>query len=88
MAQSHDVLITLEDNTVVGGAGSAINECLISHGVQVPVMTLGLPDRFLDHGSREQLLEEAGLDSSGIIESIRSLLHRRDCENSGTRVIS
>ncbi len=88
MAESHNLLVTLEENTVVGGAGSSVRECLSSYGVQVSVLTLGLPDRFLNHGSREQLLEEAKLDSLGIIHSVRTLLNRRDCEKSNTQVIS
>jgi len=77
LARKHEVLVTVEDNAVAGGAGSAINECLTRLDMQVTVLNLGLPDRFLEHGSREQLLAEAGLDAAGIIASIESLLHTR-----------
>lgn len=77
MAHQHDFLVTVEDNAVAGGAGSAVNECLARLDVQVTVLNLGLPDRFLDHGSREQLLTEAGIDAPGIIASIEVLLRNR-----------
>jgi 1-deoxy-D-xylulose-5-phosphate synthase len=77
LARKHEVLVTLEDNAVAGGAGSAINEYLTRLDMQVTVLNLGLPDRFLEHGSREQLLAEAGLDAAGIIASIESLLQTR-----------
>lgn len=88
MANTHELLVTLEDNTVIGGAGSAVNDCLIASGVQVNALNLGLPDRFLSHASREELLQEAGLDTQGIIESVQTQLDRRDCEKCGTQVIS
>jgi 1-deoxy-D-xylulose-5-phosphate synthase len=77
LAQAHGILVTVEDNAVAGGAGSAVNECLARLDVQVTILNLGLPDRFLEHGSREQLLAEAGLDAPGIIASIETLLHAR-----------
>ncbi|HEX2243101.1 MAG TPA: 1-deoxy-D-xylulose-5-phosphate synthase, partial [Gammaproteobacteria bacterium] len=77
LAQAHGILVTVEDNAVAGGAGSAVNECLARLDVQVAILNLGLPDRFLEHGSREQLLAEAGLDAPGIIASIETLLHAR-----------
>lgn len=69
-ADSHELLVTVEDNAISGGAGSAILEALQQMGINIPVLQLGLPDRFQDHGSREQLLAEAGLDAVGIEESI------------------
>ena len=80
--------MTVEDNAISGGAGSAVNEFLILNEIQITVLNLGLPDRFLNHGSREQLLAEAGLDSQGILSSMNMLLNRRDCEKPGTQVIS
>ncbi|MHB1239155.1 MAG: 1-deoxy-D-xylulose-5-phosphate synthase, partial [Gammaproteobacteria bacterium] len=56
LAAAHEVLVTAEDNVVAGGAGAAVSECLAAHGITVPVVHLGLPDRFLDHASREQQL--------------------------------
>jgi len=70
LATSHDLLVTVEDNAVMGGAGSAVNEALAALGLTTPVLNLGLPDRFLDHGSREQLLTEAGLDADALRAAI------------------
>jgi 1-deoxy-D-xylulose-5-phosphate synthase len=70
MAEGHDALVTLEDNAVMGGAGSAVNECLAGHGVMVPVLNLGLPDRFIEHGSRGECLASAGLDRASLIGTI------------------
>lgn len=70
LAQTHTHLVTLEENAVYGGAGSAVNEYLNSIGVVMPVLNLGLPDRFIDHGKREELLADCGLDSDGIRRSV------------------
>ncbi len=70
LARTHDALVTLEDNVVAGGAGSAVGELLASNGIEIPLLQLGLPDRFLEHATREQLLAEAGLDSDGIRRAI------------------
>ena len=70
MAEGHDALVTVEDNAVMGGAGSAVNECLAAHGVVVPVLNLGLPDRFIEHGSRDECLAAAGLDRASLAEAI------------------
>ncbi|MGH8029242.1 MAG: 1-deoxy-D-xylulose-5-phosphate synthase [Arenimonas sp.] len=66
MARTHAGLVTIEDNAVAGGAGSAIAELLAAEGVVVPILHLGLPDSFLEHASREALLAEAGIDAAGI----------------------
>ncbi len=71
IARSHDGLITIEDNAVQGGAGSAVAELLAAHGIAVPLLQLGLPDRFIEHMTREELLTEVGLDAAGIRASIR-----------------
>ncbi|MDR7133935.1 1-deoxy-D-xylulose-5-phosphate synthase [Lysobacter niastensis] len=70
LANSHDVFVTIEDNVVAGGAGSGVAELLASEGITLPVLHLGLPDAFQHHASREQLLEEAGLDVAGIREAV------------------
>ncbi|MGH8213171.1 MAG: transketolase C-terminal domain-containing protein, partial [Rhodanobacteraceae bacterium] len=70
LARAHEVLVTLEDNAVVGGAGSGVAEVLASHGIEIPLLRLGLPDQFLEHGSREELLSQAGLDANGIRRAI------------------
>jgi 1-deoxy-D-xylulose-5-phosphate synthase len=71
IADSHDLLVTIEDSAIAGGAGSAVNEWLARSGRTGHVLNLGLPDRFLEHGSREQLLADAGLDAAGILKSVR-----------------
>jgi 1-deoxy-D-xylulose-5-phosphate synthase len=71
LAGSHAALVTIEDNAIAGGAGSAVSECLNAHGVQVPLLQLGLDDGFLDHASREELLANEGLDPDGIEAAIR-----------------
>ena len=70
MAETHDYLVTLEDAAIAGGAGSAVLEYLNQQGLQVPLKRLGLSDDFPSHGSREQVLQEYGLDAEGIRQSI------------------
>ncbi len=70
LARSHSALVTLEDNTIAGGAGSGVSELLAAHGIVTPLLHLGLADSYLEHASREQLLSEAGLDAAGIRVSI------------------
>lgn len=70
IAASHELLVTIEDNVIAGGAGSAVNEWVLAQGLTSQVLNLGLPHRFLEHGSREQLLGEAGIDTAGILASI------------------
>ncbi|NII09997.1 1-deoxy-D-xylulose-5-phosphate synthase [Oleiagrimonas sp. C23AA] len=62
LAESHQGFVTLEDNVIAGGAGAGVAECLAAHGVSLPVLHLGLPDVYLEHGSREEVLSMAGLD--------------------------
>ncbi|MCU0976063.1 MAG: 1-deoxy-D-xylulose-5-phosphate synthase [Steroidobacteraceae bacterium] len=69
-ARRHGLLVTLEEGTVAGGAGSAVNDCLARQGIAVPVLNLGLPDRPIEHGSREEVLHEAGLDRAGILVAV------------------
>lgn len=72
LAASHEGFVTLEDNVVAGGAGSAVAELLAGAGLTVPLLHLGLPDKFQHHASREELLAEAGLDATGIEAALRS----------------
>lgn len=72
MAMSHELLVTVEDNAVMGGAGSAVSECLAKHRIAVPILLHGLPDCFLEHGSREELLAYCRLDSEGIFQTIKT----------------
>jgi 1-deoxy-D-xylulose-5-phosphate synthase len=70
VARSHEALVTLEEGALMGGAGSAVLEALQAAGVQVPVLQLGLPDRFIEHGDPAKLLASIGLDAAGIEQSI------------------
>ncbi|MBI3570849.1 MAG: 1-deoxy-D-xylulose-5-phosphate synthase, partial [Gammaproteobacteria bacterium] len=70
LAHTHELLITLEENAVEGGAGSAVNEYLAAANLAVRVVNLGLPDEFLGQGSREEILAECGLDTAGIRRTI------------------
>jgi 1-deoxy-D-xylulose-5-phosphate synthase len=72
LAKTHDAFVTLEDNAVAGGAGSGVAECLAAHGIVTPILHLGLPDVYLEHGSREEVLSMAGLDLPGIRNAIRA----------------
>jgi 1-deoxy-D-xylulose-5-phosphate synthase len=72
LAKTHDLVVTVEENAVMGGAGSAVAEALASLGIATPVLQLGLPDRFVDHGDQAQLLASVGLDKAGIVASIRA----------------
>jgi 1-deoxy-D-xylulose-5-phosphate synthase len=76
VAEEHRILITVEDNVVSGGAGSAVNERLASHQILRPTLNLGLLDRFLEHGTRDELLAECGLSADGIFEAIRCFCAR------------
>ncbi|MFV1984236.1 MAG: 1-deoxy-D-xylulose-5-phosphate synthase [Thiohalomonadales bacterium] len=75
IAQQHDVIVTIEDNAILGGAGSAVNECLAHCDIQIPIKILGLPDYFQQHASREALLVDACLDCNGIIKSVEGFLN-------------
>jgi 1-deoxy-D-xylulose-5-phosphate synthase len=66
LAATHEALITVEENVVPGGAGSAVNEVLVAAGIQMPILNCGIPDRFIEHGSREDCLKAAGLDSESL----------------------
>ena len=70
MATRHRALITIEENATIGGAGSAVGELLASEGVLIPILQLGIPDRFIEHGSRDSCLVAAGLDAAGLTSSI------------------
>ena len=71
LAQSHAGFVTIEDNALMGGAGSAVTELLHARGLILPVLQLGLSDRFLEHAAREELLAHEGLDAAGIEQSVR-----------------
>ncbi len=70
LAKTHDSLVTVEENVIAGGAGSAVAEALAERGIAVPILHLGLPDAFVDHGDPALLLAQCGLDAKGIAASI------------------
>jgi 1-deoxy-D-xylulose-5-phosphate synthase len=70
LARSHEGFVTVEDNAVMGGAGSAVSECFAAHGLSPQVLHLGLPDAWLEHMSREEMLASVGLDAAGIARSV------------------
>jgi 1-deoxy-D-xylulose-5-phosphate synthase len=74
LAESHDLLVTVEENVVMGGAGSAVMEALQKQGQNIAVLNLGLPDRFIDQGDPSQQLASCGLDVEGILQSIQQRL--------------
>ena len=74
LASRHQLLVTLEENSIAGGAGSAVNEFLSEQGIVMPVLNLGLPDTFIDHATHDQQLASLGLDSAGILTSISKRL--------------
>jgi 1-deoxy-D-xylulose-5-phosphate synthase len=78
LAATHDLVVTVEENVVAGGAGSAVAEALCAQGFAVPVLMLGLPDHFVEHGDPAQLLADCGLDAAAIAKSIRERLHRTE----------
>ena len=74
MVASHSLLVSIEENTIMGGAGSAVGECLAAHGLAVPLLQLGLPDYYVEHARPEEMLAECGLDAAGIQHAIERRL--------------
>jgi 1-deoxy-D-xylulose-5-phosphate synthase len=74
LAGEHELLVTVEENTVQGGAGSAVAECLLQTGIAVPLLQLGLPDRFIEQGEHAQMLADCGLDAKGLVAAIKNKL--------------
>lgn len=75
MAKKHELLVTIEENAVMGGAGSAINELLGKSHYVVPILNLGLPDSFIEHGNPDKMLSDCGLDAKGIHNAILARMH-------------
>jgi len=71
LARDHDYLVTVEEGCTMGGAGSAVAEALAAEGLVKPLLILGLPDRFIDHGDPALLLASVGLDAHGIGQAVR-----------------
>jgi 1-deoxy-D-xylulose-5-phosphate synthase len=74
LAREHELLVTVEEGALMGGAGSAVAECLAAAGLARPLLHLGLPDRFVDHGDAALLRAEVGLDKAGLLAAIRTRL--------------
>ncbi|EMC3961943.1 TPA: 1-deoxy-D-xylulose-5-phosphate synthase [Pseudomonas aeruginosa] len=77
LAGSHELLVTIEENAVMGGAGSAVGELLASEGLEVPLLQLGLPDYYVEHAKPSEMLAECGLDAAGIEKAVRQRLDRQ-----------
>ncbi len=75
LARTHELLVTVEENTILGGAGAAVNETISQEDLPARTLNLGLPDQFLGHGDQGALLVECGLDAAGIQQSILRALH-------------
>jgi 1-deoxy-D-xylulose-5-phosphate synthase len=73
-ARDHLYLVTVEENAVLGGAGSGVNETVLADGISIPILNIGLSDSFIQHGTREECLHQAGLDASGILDQITNFL--------------
>lgn len=74
IAKTHDLIVTVEENAIMGGAGSAVSEFYAANNVLKSMLHLGLPDTFIEHGNHQAMLASAGLDASGIIQSIQQRL--------------
>lgn len=74
LSKTHKYFVTIEDNVISGGAGSAVNEFFVREKIAVKIINLGLPDKFLSHGSRAEVLAEVGLDEEGILESVEEFI--------------
>ena len=72
IAARHRALITIEENAILGGAGSGVSEVLAIAGVQLPTLHIGIPDRFIEHGTRETCLARAGLDLAGLSSQVET----------------
>ena len=71
LCASHDCIVTVEDNAIAGGAGSGVNEFILSQGIAKKILNIGLPDSFIKHGTQAEIHQELGLDSQGILEKIK-----------------
>jgi 1-deoxy-D-xylulose-5-phosphate synthase len=74
MTRSHDLVVTVEENAVSGGAGSGVNELLAESGGSFNILNIGIPDCYIEHGSRQDCLAMAGLDAEGILKQVTNRL--------------
>ncbi|MFU8797203.1 MAG: transketolase C-terminal domain-containing protein, partial [Gammaproteobacteria bacterium] len=71
LAQEYKLFVTIEENAIMGGAGSAVNEYLAEQNLHTPILNLGLPDCFIEHGVQADMLSECGLDAAGITKAVQ-----------------
>lgn len=74
LCATHDCIVTVEDNAIAGGAGSGVNEYILSQGMMKKILNIGLPDNFIKHGTQAEIHQELGLDSEGIIAKINQFI--------------
>jgi 1-deoxy-D-xylulose-5-phosphate synthase len=86
LATTHDLIVTVEENVVMGGAGSAVAESLSAQNLTLPVLHLGLPDHFVEHGDPGVLLADCGLTRDGIVTSVKKWLAETRSTATSTRV--
>ena len=87
LAATHQLIVTVEENATIGGAGSAVNEHLAKSNISMPTLNLGLPDKFLEHGKASEMLDQINLNCEGITQAIRKKqngcrLHQKSAEKS------
>ncbi|WMY94954.1 MAG: 1-deoxy-D-xylulose-5-phosphate synthase [Arsenophonus sp.] len=75
--KKHTLLVTLEENSIIGGAGSGVNEFLVNNNHMVPIINLGLPDQFIKQGNKKEIQADLGLHSTGIIQSIKNFYYEK-----------
>lgn len=80
LAQTHSILVTLEENVLKGGAGSGVSDLLLSHNLKNQIINLGLPDHFLSHGNPHEILAQCGLDTTGVLKSIHDKIGQHSCQ--------
>ena len=69
ICNSHEYIFTVEDNAILGGAGSAVNEVVVKNSIQTKIVNLGVPDKMIPHGNQDDILSDLGLDVSGIMKT-------------------
>jgi len=74
VASNHDLIVTVEENSTIGGAGAAVLEAMQAMNIRIPALTLGLPDKFIEHGVHETMLAECGLNAVSIVKTIETKL--------------
>ncbi len=78
MCKNHELIITVEDNVVSGGAGSGINEFILKNNLKNNVKNIGIPDKLIEHGNQDEILAEINLDYNGILESVKDHINMMD----------